>query len=275
MPSHADGPPDFVGVGVSGRGPAWWIGMLAAHPEIRVPRPASLSFFGRFCAAEMTDADVAAYHAHFPRVPGAIRGEWTGRYMLDAWTPPLLARAAPDAKLLVMVADPITRYEWILAERRERFAEGRGNFRMTDGVERPSYASHLERLHRFFDPAQILVLQFERCVLDRAGQYRRTLEFLGVRDRDRVPGALRHRPPGGLLSRQMGRIAQLGAAGRAVRRAAQAVTGKRLAQVPAPLWPDIEASLHTAFDPEVERIAELVPDLDLALWPNFSHLAGR
>ena len=275
MPSHADGqlgPPDFVGVGVSGRGPAWWMRMLAAHPEIVTPRRRALTYFGRFAAAEMTDADVAAYHAKFPRVAGKISGEWTARYMLDFWTPPLLARAAPDAKLLVIVADPIERYQWILAERRERFSAFR--FRMTDAVERTCVATQLERLHHFFDPAQILVLQFERCVLDRAAQYRRTLEFLGVRDREHVPAAPWHRPPGGHLSRQIARVARFGAPGRAVRRAARSVAGTRLGQTPAPLWPDIEASLHTAFDPEVERLKELVPELDLSLWPHFSHLAA-
>jgi hypothetical protein len=39
-----------------------------------------------------------------------------------------------------------------------------------------------------------------------------------------------------------------------------------------PLWPDIEAALHTALDPDVEALKQLVPQLDLALWPNFTHL---
>ena len=70
----------------------------------------ALHFFDRFCSQEMTDADVAAYHARFPRRPGTISGEWTGRYMFDAWTPPLLGAPRPDAKLLVMLSDPIERY---------------------------------------------------------------------------------------------------------------------------------------------------------------------
>src|SRR5829696_1826406 len=107
----APGPPDFIGVGALGSGTGWWHSMLVAHPEIRPPRSRTraLHHFDPFCAAEMTDADVAAYHRSFPRRAGAITGEWTGRYMFDAWTPPLLRRAAPDAKLLVMLSDPIER----------------------------------------------------------------------------------------------------------------------------------------------------------------------
>jgi hypothetical protein len=43
---------------------------------------------------------------------------------------------------------------------------------------------------------------------------------------------------------------------------------------PAPLWPDLEAALHTALDPDVEALRELVPELDVTLWPNFAHLGG-
>ena len=129
----------------------------------------------------MTDADVAAYHAHFPRQEGTITGEWTGRYLFDPWTPPLLKRAAPDAKLLVMLSDPIERYRATFADRLAKRA-GDETIYMADVVDRRSFAAQLARLHRFFDPERVLVLQFERCRRDPAGQYRRTLEFLGVRD---------------------------------------------------------------------------------------------
>ena len=42
---------------------------------------------------------------------------------------------------------------------------------------------------------------------------------------------------------------------------------------PVPLWPDIEAALHTTLDPEVEALAATVPGFDVGLWPNFTHLA--
>ena len=53
---------------------------------------------------------------------------------------------------------------------------------MTDVADRRRHAAQLDRLHRFFDPAQILVLQYERCRADPVAEYRRTLAFLGVRD---------------------------------------------------------------------------------------------
>jgi hypothetical protein len=243
----APGPPDFIGVGTMRSGTWWWFELLLAHPEIAPPRGRrhALHHFERFCTAEMTAADVAAYHAHFPRREGVISGEWTGRYMLDPWTPPLLRRAAPDAGLLVLLSDPIERYRAIFADRRAVVGRRQQRF-MADVVERRCHASQLARLHRFFDPARILVLQLERCQADAAGQYRRTLEFLGVRDRDFLPAQLRARRPASSGSEER-----------------------------VELWPDLEAALHTALDPEVERLATMLPDFEPTLWPNFAHLAPR
>jgi len=270
------GPPDFVGVGAAGPGATWWSRLLFTHPEIRLPAPRrrSLHFFDGFAMTPMTDADVAAYHGHFPHAPGTLCGEWTSRYMLDGWTAPLIARAAPDAKLLAVLSDPIERYRGVFAQRREKFGP-KERFYMTDVAERASHASQLARLHRFFDPARILVLQHERCVRDPAGEYRRTLAFLGVRDREHFPRQLSPRAPGTRMSGLLGRVARLGLPGRATRRAAERVSGRPLGRTEAPLWPDLEAALHTALDPEVERLATLVPELDLALWPNFAHLGMR
>jgi hypothetical protein len=60
------------------------------------------------------------------------------------------------------------------------------------------------------------------------------------------------------------------------RRVAERLAGRPVAEREhAPLWPDLEAALHTALDPDVEALSDLVPLLDLSLWPNFAHLATR
>jgi hypothetical protein len=257
--------PDFIGVGALGSGTGWWHKLLLCHPEIRGPEDGrrALHHFDRFSAAEMTDADVAAYHAHFSRREGTITGEWTGRYMFDPWTPPLLKRAAPDAHLLVLLSDPIERYRATFAERLAR-REGDERIYMADVVDRRSFASQLARLHRFFDPERVLVLQFERCRLDPAGEYRRTLEFLGVRDTAFTPRGLQRTVS---LARAI--------AGRLPlpRKVRERLNGHPEPRATAPLWPDLEAALHTALDPQVEQLRELVPGFDVSLWPNFAHLA--
>jgi hypothetical protein len=269
------GPPDFVGVGALGSGTGWWHAMLLAHPEIRAPRAhrRALHFFDKFAARELTGADIAAYHERFPHRPGTITGEWTGRYMFDAWTPPLLRRVAPQAKLLVMVSDPIERYRAIFTERLGRRKAGELLF-MTDVVDRRSFGSQLARLRRFYDADRILVLQFERCRRDPLGEYRRTLEFLGVRDRDFAPRRLRRKAAGKPESLMVSAFLRLGLPEGTRRRVGEKLTGRPAPRRTAQLWPELEESLHVALDPEVEALAAMAPDLDLSLWPNFRHLAG-
>jgi hypothetical protein len=274
-PAGEPGPPDFVGVGALGAGTGWWFALLLQHPEIRPPhaRRRALHHFDRFCSGELTAADIAEYHARFPRRAGTITGEWTGRYLFDAWTPPLLRRAAPDAKLLVMLADPIERYRAIFSERMARRDEGETLY-MIDVVDRRSHGAQLARLRRFYDPERILVLQFERCRRDPLGQYRRTLDFLGVRDRDFAPRRLRRKAAGKPESLLVAGLLKLGLPEGTKRRVTERLTRRPATRVAAPLWPDLEGALHTALDPDVAALRELVPELDLALWPNFAHLAA-
>jgi hypothetical protein len=272
----APGPPDFIGVGTVGSGAWWWFRLLLAHPEIKPPhaRRHSLRWFERFPTGEMTEADIAAYHARFPRLPGAISGEWTGRYMLDPWAPPLIKRAAPEARLLVIVSDPIERYRAIYTDRLAARERGE-RFFMADVVERRCHASQLERLQRFFDPERIFVLQFERCRAEPVAEYRRTLEFLGVRDPGFAPRRLRRRSAGKPESLHVELLLRLGLPPGTKRRVTERLAGRPVARQTADLWPELEHALHTALDPEVERLAAMVPELDLSLWPNFAHLAAR
>jgi hypothetical protein len=244
-PRLPTGPPDFVGVGTQRSGTTWWFRVLVNHPGVRAPRRRrkELHFFDRFCLREMLDADIARYHRLFPRSQGELAGEWTPRYMRDVWTPRLLQRAAPDARLLVLLRDPIERYRSGVPHRLTRTPQRRREALATDGVERSRYAVQLRRLRAFFDEEQILVLQYEKCRLDPVGEYRRTLRFLGV-ETDYVPEEL-DRPRGTTMESKK-----------------------------EPLWPDLTEALRAALEPDVERLRDLVPGLRLELWPNFAHLAA-
>jgi hypothetical protein len=240
------GPPDFVGVGTQRSGTTWWFETLLGHPQIRAPkgRRKEQHFFDRFCMQELTEADIADYHARFPRKPGQIAGEWTPRYMHDFWTPRLIARAAPRAKLLIMFRDPIERFRSGVPHRLSRNPDGRLESVTADAIERGRYATQLRRVLADHDAARILILQYEKCVADPAGQYRRTLSFLGV-DPEHVHD------------------------GFGTARGTTQAARKR------PLWPDLMDALGAALEPEVAQLAELTPEVDVSLWPNFAHLAAE
>lgn len=173
------GPPDFVGVGTYLAGTEWWGRMLRRHPGVAGPagRAPSGSWFAPFCGRPMTQADVTAYGARFPRRPGQVAGELSDRYAADVWTLPLLARAAPEARVLMLVRDPLA----VCARDPGR-------------LHRVRFGSQLRALTAHFALDRILVLQVEQLVRDPVGEYARTLRFLGVRD-DVVPRGLRRGPP--------------------------------------------------------------------------------
>lgn len=240
--------PDYVGAGAEDRCAAWWHELLLRHPQVDGPRgkAPALHFFDEFCYREPSPSDLEGYARRFKRGGrGHVSGEWTGRYLCDGWTPRLLGRAAPEAKVLVILRDPVERFREVLAERRVTTKAAGKRLVTTDVVDRSFHAFQLRRLYGHVPPERVLVLQYERCVRDGEAEYRRTLEFLGV-DAE-VPAG----------------VAEAAAAG-----------------LPAPphgaadLWPDLEASLHAALDDDVRELAGMVGHLDLALWPHFAQVAA-
>jgi hypothetical protein len=236
------GPPDFVGIGVQKAGTTWWYEMLAAHPGVSSPPGIHKErhFLSRFGTAGFGPDEVRSYHGWFPRVPGTLAGEWTPDYLYFPWVPPLLARAAPDARLLLMLRDPVERFRSGLAHQLRHRAPPTGAT-VTEAVTRGFYAAALVRWCQHFDPDQVLVLQYERCAQDPAGELARSYRFLGLDDGFR-PADL-HRPVG-------------------------ATTEEKL-----DLDDDARQRLVDTYASDVRALVAQLPDIDLSLWPNFGHLA--
>jgi hypothetical protein len=235
-------PPDFVGVGTARSGTTWWDELIHAHPAVhRAPGvPKEVHFFDRFWDGSWTDAEIPRYHTSFARSAGGSAGEWTPGYMVDFWAPQLLRRAAPEARLLVLLRDPIERFRSGLTLTENRLTlSWTPRAAANGGFQRGCYADQLERLWAVFPKAQVLVLQYERCVADPRGELRRTFEFLGL---DPAPAD------------------ELPATERRIN--ATRVSKAALSEVQ-------RAALARAFAPEVQRLAELVPELDLSLWGSY------
>ncbi len=231
-PGWSTGPPNFVGIGAQRAGTTWWHSLLAEHPQVHGPRVKEMHFFGHE-AVDLDPAELAREYAlHFPRPPGAIAGEWTPYYMQGRNVPRQLRVAAPDARILVLLRDPVDRYR-------------SGAFRRPDKSEnatrRGLYATQLARYLEVFPREQLLVLQYERCLEAPAVELARTFEFLDV-DPGFVPKSFERRG-----ARSFG-------------------AGKTLP-------PEVRERLTRLYEPEVRGLAELGVEVDLSLWPNFSHLA--
>ncbi len=240
-PGERAGPPEFVGVGVQKSGTTWWYELVASHPDVWSPPGIHKErhFFDRFAAEPFVPLDAERYQGWFPRPDGMVCGEWTPDYFTQPWVPPLLQRAAPEARLLILLRDPVERFRSGIAHDK-RMGTWRGTPSSADAVQRGFYFRALTSWLEYFHPDQILVLQYERCVLDPVGQYRATTQFLDLGDFD--PPALE----------QPGRVPSSTAAGLAA---------------------EVRQRLQAAYESDVKSLATLVPDLDLSLWPNFTSLA--
>jgi len=241
-------PPDFVGVGAQRCGTTWWWRLICDHPRVQVTTEKEVHFFDRYFAQEFTDADAATYRKLFAREGEAITGEWTPRYMHDFWTPGLLARAAPDARILILLRDPLGRYQSGLSHEVDALRRGvRRNRRQyvgamsaNDALSRSLYGRQLRLVLEHFDASRILVLQYERCVASPRDELRRTFEFLGADPVGYVPSFLSER-----RGSSHPQVEPTGA---------------------------VAAAAHEAIVRDVEDLKGMIPELDLDVWPSCSGL---
>jgi Sulfotransferase family len=241
------GPPEFVGIGAQRSGTSWWYRGIEAHPGVvRIKgQRKELHYFNRFWDGEVPPDFAQTYASLFPRPPGTISGEWTPRYMHDYWSLPLLREAAPDARVLVILRDPVERYR-SGAARMVRLAEEAGRplrmIEITDALWRSFYHEQLKRLFELYRRDQVLVLQFERCRTDPAGQMEATCRFLGLEPFGELPSQLvRDRSP----------------------------------RDKPPLADRLRDELVARLSDDVRKLIDLCPEIDPSLWPNFNHIAAN
>jgi hypothetical protein len=228
------GPPDFVLVGGEDAGAGWWMDRIADHPDVVPHRTLATGarFFARFGTEAFGPDDVARFGALFPRRPGRVTGHWSPDALSYPWVAPLLAEAAPDARILVLVRDPVDQLRAAL----ERTAEDRAphvGSNLADAVDRGFVADQLVALRAWFPTSQILVQQYERCRIDPDAALARTFAFLGIDDTYRTRSVLPPPEP----ERE-------------------------------PLAPATRARLVDLYAADVAALVGLVPDLDLGLWPS-------
>jgi len=236
------GSPQFIGIGVQKAGTTWWYDLIAAHPDAyRSTRELKeLHYFSRFATTTFGPAEIAEYHRRFPRKGQGLTGEWTPDYFYLPWVPYLVSLAAPDARLIVCLRDPIERL-------RSGLAHSQLNFRryasptIADAMAQGFYSNLLNRWLGYFQREQLLALQFERNALEPGVQIGQTYEFLGV--------DAAYRP------------ANLGIV----------VDKTPIAKVQ--LDDDTRRRLVDIYLPDVLQLKNIVPDIDLSLWPNFSEYA--
>ncbi|MFO1540280.1 MAG: sulfotransferase family protein [Chloroflexota bacterium] len=237
-PGWRTGPPDFIGIGAQKAGTTWWHALIDAHPDVqgRPGQPKELHAFDTAWERGWSDADSARYARYFPRPEGGVAGEWTPGYVIDFWTPACIARAAPDARILLLLRDPVERFRSGLTHTDDATTATLSHRDAAGAFQRGLYAQQLRRVLDAIPRERLLVLQHEACRADPAAALARTYAFLGLRP---------HLLPESAFAREM-----------------NPTTGRK-----ADLAPGLLAALRDAYAIDLAELRALVPELDLTLWP--------
>jgi len=261
-PGEVVGPPDFVGVGVQKAGTTWWFGLICDHPGVwaRSDLHKERHYLDRFAAEAFGPEQDHVYHSWFPRRPGTITGEWTPDYFAFTWVPSLLARSAPDCRLLLILRDPVERFVSGMTHEL-RFGGSWTGSTMSEAVNRGLYCEQLRRWQEVWKPEQFLILQYEKCVRDPASELARTYRFLGLDDSHHPLGSTSPHEYSSPHEHSSPEDLDPMAAGRRRSKDQRVVLG-----------PDARRRLVEIYSDDVLALVDLVPDLDISLWPNFRRL---
>jgi hypothetical protein len=244
-PDWQQGPPDFVIIGAQKSGTTWWQGLMESHLEIHRPhrQRRELHFFDHFWDRWPTPEQFELYERYFPRPQGSLIGEKTPGYLYQPWVAPMLEHVAPEAKLIVLMRDPVERYISNLGLLKRAGAlkgeVGAGDLgtrehRVVEAMERSRYATQLAWWLEHFPRDRFLLLQYEQCVADTQTQLDRTYAFLGLREQN----------------------ASVQEIARSRKKATEHVTLPDSARE----W------LGRYYADDVRPLREIMPDLDLSLW---------
>lgn len=201
--------PNFFIVGAPKCGTTSMASYLADHRDVFISDPKEPFFFND--DMEFRDVtEVDEYQRLFaPACNEMAVGEGSTLYMYSRAAVPNLARYAPEARLLVMLRDPVAMVRsWhahLLYQQQEEVAELDRAWALQDdrrhgkaiplGCRDPSLLQYaqvcrlgeqLERVLEFFPKHQVEVILLDDLKIDPRGTYLRVLEFLGVEDDGRT-----------------------------------------------------------------------------------------
>jgi hypothetical protein len=198
--------PDFLIIGAQKAGTTWLWEMLKNHPGTSLPTEKEIHFFGSSELYKYKGLDW--YFEHFRGCDGRlVTGEASTTYLSDKLAffynvankleydeslpllPELVASTFPRVKIIVSLRDPVRRAisayfhymrkgKYPVSVALARTAADRPRLRL---IEMGDYVQHLGAWLRVFPREQVLILVFERDIIDDRQRCLETVyEFLGL-----------------------------------------------------------------------------------------------
>ncbi len=265
--------PNFIGVGTQRAATTWLHYCLAEHPQVFVPQAKELHYF-----SNAFDRGQAWYESHFTPAAGQHAvGEITPNYLHHDRAIDRIADVIPDAKLIIVLREPVSRaYSAYQLFRERHYADrtfAQACIMGSDLVHHSIYSDALERLFARFDRQQIRVYLYDDIQADGLAVLRDLYAFVGV-DPSFVPTTLRQRVNTTVLPRTQKVLRRIGA-GRAIDavrgtwmgewiKRRFALSGSNAGQdndLPA----DARLRLQRLFQDDVDRVQRLI-GRDLSRW---------
>ena len=152
------------------------------HPAVHRAggQPKELHFFDAAWEEPFGAWDDGALLALLSEAAGWVTGEWTPGYLIDFWTPELVARAAPDTRVRTLLRDPMGRFRSGLTHQLATSNAALTHRDIQGAFGRGLYAPQLRRVFDAFPLDRVFVGQYEARRAEPAGELRRTYEFLGL-----------------------------------------------------------------------------------------------
>ncbi|MDC0711358.1 sulfotransferase [Stigmatella sp. ncwal1] len=252
---------------------------LKQHPEIFLSLLKEPLYFGSDLTRQpLAITDEASYLSLFAGAGDAkVIGEGSVFYIMSKRAPDELKAFSPAARILIMLRDPVNMMHSLHSMYLRTGNEALEDFEdaleaeaaraqgqrlpprcyFPEGLQYRSvarYAEPVERFFRTFGRERVHVLIFEDLVRDTAGEYRRTLEFLGV---DSHPPVELNVDKATALIRPTV-LKQMRAATPEVRKKLKTVGDTHRGPRSKPLSASLQARLHEELRPDVERLSSLL-----------------
>jgi hypothetical protein len=190
--------PNLLGIGAAKSGSTWLASVLSEHPDIFMPPQKELNALHYDDLEARLDEYAAYFHGGESH---AVRCDFSVRYLASPNAPSAAALHTPDARILVVVRNPLDQVQshyWHL--RRQNFHQGKPVHPVPDIfaalerfpallLESALYGKHIARWLEVFPRERILVLTYEEVTQDQSGSLRRILDFLDLPQRDLTAAA--------------------------------------------------------------------------------------
>lgn len=183
--------PTFIGIGAQRAGTTWAYNCLAEHPDVFMTRKKELHFF-----YVNYDKGLDWYRSQFEEARECrARGEITPDYMYHERAIANIARDVPEARLFVILRNPIDRAISAFVLHRDRF--GSQSFAEAcdsdpELIDRGLYYKHLSNVLRHFERQRLGVLFYDDLIADPRRFVAKLYQFVGVRSEFR-PDSLKTR----------------------------------------------------------------------------------